>query len=358
MNVTKNKLIVALNYIGIYPKSTLNKENLTKEFNDFYEHNINSLVLVINPTIYGLLKKLVKSKENFISVSKKFEDEIRFLEEALIIDMPVKDKSKTLINFSTGMKEKFANFINSKNELTIKANNLIVNLIINLVEVYGLIQDYEIVKMINKYLSIYISVEALRMLLDTQIDLKSDIYLAEYGDETFIVSALVDNPQDILEERYNRDLTYKDFSLDELLNNSLENILERQEPKEVIQFLKSKGVFKPYEIVMNMIVYIMCIPKINIQHFYQLINLNFENIDEANEYLKLLMDLHNNIPHYSLYGYSPAELSKILIKKQKDDEEKSKESKVGRNDPCPCGSGKKYKKCCMTKVIHVDFNNE
>jgi uncharacterized protein YecA (UPF0149 family) len=22
--------------------------------------------------------------------------------------------------------------------------------------------------------------------------------------------------------------------------------------------------------------------------------------------------------------------------------------KVGRNDLCPCGSGKKYKKCCMT----------
>lgn len=22
-------------------------------------------------------------------------------------------------------------------------------------------------------------------------------------------------------------------------------------------------------------------------------------------------------------------------------------SKIGRNDPCPCGSGKKYKKCCM-----------
>jgi uncharacterized protein YecA (UPF0149 family) len=22
------------------------------------------------------------------------------------------------------------------------------------------------------------------------------------------------------------------------------------------------------------------------------------------------------------------------------------EPKVGRNDPCPCGSGKKFKKCC------------
>jgi len=24
--------------------------------------------------------------------------------------------------------------------------------------------------------------------------------------------------------------------------------------------------------------------------------------------------------------------------------------KIGRNDPCPCGSGKKYKKCCGATV--------
>jgi len=26
--------------------------------------------------------------------------------------------------------------------------------------------------------------------------------------------------------------------------------------------------------------------------------------------------------------------------------------KVGRNDPCPCGSGKKYKKCCGAETLH------
>jgi hypothetical protein len=26
-----------------------------------------------------------------------------------------------------------------------------------------------------------------------------------------------------------------------------------------------------------------------------------------------------------------------------------KDKKVGRNNPCPCGSGKKYKKCCLKK---------
>src|SRR5664280_1524612 len=25
--------------------------------------------------------------------------------------------------------------------------------------------------------------------------------------------------------------------------------------------------------------------------------------------------------------------------------------KTGRNDPCPCGSGKKYKKCCLAEAI-------
>jgi len=24
-----------------------------------------------------------------------------------------------------------------------------------------------------------------------------------------------------------------------------------------------------------------------------------------------------------------------------------RKTKIGRNDPCPCGSGKKYKKCCL-----------
>ena len=30
----------------------------------------------------------------------------------------------------------------------------------------------------------------------------------------------------------------------------------------------------------------------------------------------------------------------------KQPKRKTAAQKVGRNDPCPCGSGKKYKKCC------------
>lgn len=37
---------------------------------------------------------------------------------------------------------------------------------------------------------------------------------------------------------------------------------------------------------------------------------------------------------------------RILRQKQKQETPKVVSSKVGRNDPCPCGSGQKYKKCC------------
>ncbi|MCK4425370.1 MAG: type I methionyl aminopeptidase [Deltaproteobacteria bacterium] len=38
---------------------------------------------------------------------------------------------------------------------------------------------------------------------------------------------------------------------------------------------------------------------------------------------------------------------------------KNKNDKVGRNDPCPCGSGLKYKKCCLLKKgsKHSDLKN-
>jgi len=38
--------------------------------------------------------------------------------------------------------------------------------------------------------------------------------------------------------------------------------------------------------------------------------------------------------------------SRTVVKKQPV---RNAEKKVGPNDPCPCGSGKKYKKCCMQK---------
>lgn len=52
-------------------------------------------------------------------------------------------------------------------------------------------------------------------------------------------------------------------------------------------------------------------------------------------------------------GVTDDNLRKILqeIMDEKPEQIIHKEPKIGRNEPCPCRSGKKYKKCCLNKEV-------
>jgi len=52
------------------------------------------------------------------------------------------------------------------------------------------------------------------------------------------------------------------------------------------------------------------------------------------QFQSLISDELKNIGDFSKYLLRP------------DASYRSKPKKIGRNEPCPCGSGKKYKKCC------------
>ncbi len=69
------------------------------------------------------------------------------------------------------------------------------------------------------------------------------------------------------------------------------------------------------------------------------------------EFEKLLWNMHEAKAEW-LFGLKewdniiPEERRKEIRKDFNRSKQVINESKVGRNDPCPCGSGKKYKKCC------------
>ena len=64
-----------------------------------------------------------------------------------------------------------------------------------------------------------------------------------------------------------------------------------------------------------------------------------ESDEERDIFAEELTNLANSVRRWSYKGYTQTEL---------DNKKKTVvvEVKVGRNDPCICGSGKKYKKCC------------
>lgn len=63
---------------------------------------------------------------------------------------------------------------------------------------------------------------------------------------------------------------------------------------------------------------------------------------QAIEAVQIVTDLVNTTRKWSNNGHTPNELKQIRTTSSSLDGRK----KIGRNDPCPCGSGKKFKKCC------------
>ena len=83
-------------------------------------------------------------------------------------------------------------------------------------------------------------------------------------------------------------------------------------------------------------------------------------IDEMKEDTKVSLDIDLEKLYYNMVEAKADWLYKLkawdnllteekrmeLYREQKASGTVRKDKKVGRNDPCPCGSGKKYKKCC------------
>ena len=71
-------------------------------------------------------------------------------------------------------------------------------------------------------------------------------------------------------------------------------------------------------------------------------NIYKNNLDELNE--KLLDLKQDTITYASPYSHKESD-----SRKEGFYHPVRTELKIQRNEPCPCGSGKKYKKCCINK---------
>ena len=81
---------------------------------------------------------------------------------------------------------------------------------------------------------------------------------------------------------------------------------------------------------------------------------HFADSRDSNHKLEIesIFQIYEGIKSWSGYieqGDIDDEMDDYSIKEPKKVQPVVKPKKIGRNDPCPCGSGKKYKKCCMNK---------
>ncbi len=87
-------------------------------------------------------------------------------------------------------------------------------------------------------------------------------------------------------------------------------------------------------------------PKIELEKLTEdstvVINIDFEKLYQ--KMVEYKADHLYNLPQWD--NIFTEDKRRILYKTQKSSKTVVKEKKIERNEPCPCGSGKKYKKCC------------
>ena len=84
------------------------------------------------------------------------------------------------------------------------------------------------------------------------------------------------------------------------------------------------------------------------QVFFDILENNgfIPDYSQVNKLLGLWQNMCNGLPNWPNNGWSPNELHNRSSKRMIFYNEDGSPMRIGRNDPCPCGSGKKYKRCC------------
>ena len=85
-------------------------------------------------------------------------------------------------------------------------------------------------------------------------------------------------------------------------------------------------------------------------------DISFKDEKQVNKVMQLVMNLANNTRIWENNGHTPNEIFEKYERPNlsplpgKRFSGVAGSGKIGRNDICPCGSGKKYKKCCQGKA--------
>ena len=83
----------------------------------------------------------------------------------------------------------------------------------------------------------------------------------------------------------------------------------------------------------------------SIDQILQQLGVSFDSKKEASEFLAIYKELDDTTRKWDRHGFMPIEMRTEKKQHNKKPNQPITVHKIGRNEPCPCGSGKKYKKC-------------
>lgn len=337
---TKPTLTDIAKRLDIKGYSKLGKDGLVNLVSAYITDNIDNILCELSYKELNLLKEL--AKEDLVEYSFSI-DNLNLIGglSSLGVLFKLSTKDGYYLVVPSDIKDGINSLTSSKKYISnLKERSEGIDLIDGLMTHYGLLLGGELYSIITNKESKVFKEEN----LDFYLNYIFRSYEA-FTEGNALIHPFLFSPEDVYEELRVRQTIQYNFSNEDFFV-SLGRDFKDTWGEEVLELknILSKTKLKKSDIdslISQLIFYIK--NDMDTQIIVELLtsySLNLSDKALADSIVNSFSKIFNNTPIWSLKGLTPSESTA----RQKTTIIKDKEP--GRNEPCPCGSGKKYKKCC------------
>lgn len=336
--LSKDEIYNIARNLGVKKISGLNKDKLADKLIEEYGELVEQRIDLFEEERYKILKSYVDNKgvKNFDDINEDEVDKSSYFIQQGMLYPTVKEEQSMFL-----MPEIVQNLIKNKNDIEhrriLKINTELINIYRGMNKVYGVLKIEDAVKMLKRF-NENIDINLLELLRE------ASYYYNEFREEGgFFINNEIDNYEEVLNDINKEDITeYASISKDEFLSMSDSNWVYNSKAGKSFfkEFTSMFSVDRDMTIAMmeDLALDVQELePSEAVEKMIELIKIDDEQIRFVAS--NIMNKFLNKIRLWKLKGMSTNDAKSSSIK------EASKKI-VGRNDPCICGSGKKYKKCC------------
>ena len=353
--LTKDDLSLIRRKLNIHGASTLKKQDLIDILKERIPSELSNLILQFDETRFGIMKQIAsKGGSAYIPLETH---QLEYYKACGLIFTGTYKGIRTLM-MPQEVLERFNELHYPSIQEVIQRNTEWIRLTHGLLHYYGTLTLSQLETFINAYRAG--TNVRLKEYLDVLFDAKNYYGIIRHNDSGFSNYRVWD-PERVKNEHLSRpDLPYYPFTKNQLMIAGDPDFVDRNPSyRNFVSFIKQNYDIET-EIADKLVeesVYAIQIGESpgNIMTFLQQ-QLEIDELDLVKSFMDHIVMLHNHTKQWFIKGYAPNELSSfknrnvslapVLANIKADVVDFATRKKVGRNDPCPCGSGKKFKKCC------------
>ncbi|WP_084031719.1 YecA family protein [Anaerobacillus arseniciselenatis] len=358
-SLTKNDLDSIRKNYQLQGISSLRKQELAIELSKQVPEKFASKLYLLDDERYKLIKKIVNHSGFLYDYDLSFK-QISILRDYSMI-FPGKYDNKNVLFMPTELIQIFKDADGSELKRAIQENTEIIRIVHGMTYYYGVVDSTYLAKQVEKLTGTKID----RMNFFTTLS-----FAAKYHGqvkETYdgYVDFRIFTHSDIVKAHKERaNIDYKSFTKDQLIAASQEFYFEKNKTMmDLLKFFKDHYEISNLELEevglqLESLIKEEAPPNKLIEYLQSVFE--FPTFEFVQDLTGRLMDLYNHTRSWILKGHTPNEIHQLEKKHLQPLKETrfstnaednkviqlSNYKKTGRNEPCPCGSGKKYKKCC------------